>query len=659
MSIQWKIIAIITVLVIAPTLFLGYTNYSKATDVVMNEFRLTSYQTTEMAEKTVDIYLKSLEDILTSITRLEEVQRIGESEEYLPKMKEIFKSIADTYEEITHVYIGLKDKSFHPYPHADLPDDYDGTATAWYTQAASKDSLIWTDIYESSNGLGMVVTVSMPLYNSYNNNDFVGVISLDINLSHLQTFVDEIKIGEFGTAALTAGDGTVITHKDGSLMGTVFPVEELVAAMKNNNDGELDYTYEDEELLGIFNTIDRTGWKIIGSPVYAEVYKPMSEMLWSTVINGTIAILLACIIGFLLSITITKPIKTLAKDLDLISTGDFTVRTIVRSKDEVGALAISTNKMANQLGSLLRNIQSVSQQLGMASETLAANTEETTASTTEVSRAAEEIAKGASEQAKDVEAGSEMTRNLDDKFTELNEGSHEILGLTKEVVKANETGSNAVSKLITTNKENNLVTESIEKTIIELNSKTQSIGGILETISNISNQTNLLALNAAIEAARAGEAGRGFAVVADEIRKLAEQTSRSTEEISSIVTEIQGESAHSVDIMQKTKEQATVQNLAVSDVDAAFNSISKSVVNITGRIDNITKYIEIMAKDGREIVDVIQRVATVSEETAASSEEVTASMQQTAMVADEVAKAAEQLNDLSDKLNQELNNFKI
>ena len=659
MSIQWKIIGVITLLIVLPMSFLGYTNYRGTTEVFIEEFKLTSGQTLGLARETVNIYLENLEKALTTITNLEEVQRGVEGDEFRLEMLEQFAAIQYTYPEISHVYLGTPDKQMHMYPEATLPDGFDPTTRPWYVDAVARRGIVWTDPYQSGDGSGFVVSLAIPIHNSYQDNEFVGVLTFDVNLREMQSFVNTIRIGSTGTASLLADDGTIITHQNSELIGEVLPIPDLLEAVTSNDNGYLDFNYEGEARFAVYNTIENTGWKLVGSPIYDEVYQNVSFVLRNLLINGILAIIIAIALGFVLTLTITKSIKNLVKDVEKISSGDFTVKTSVKTKDEIGALGESVDLMTSQLSSLLNDIQTVSQELGAASETLAANTEETTASTTEVSRAADEIAKGAQEQAKDVEASSEMTKKLDDKFTELNSGSQEILGLTKDVVMANESGSNAVTKLVNANKENNEVTQSIEKTIFDLNEKTQSIGGILDTISNISNQTNLLALNAAIEAARAGEAGKGFAVVADEIRKLAEQAGNSTDEIAKIVSEIQGESSRSVEIMQKTREQSKQQNLAVSDVDTAFRTISQSIEHITGRIESITDYVDEMAKDGREIVDVIQRVAAVSEETAASSEEVTASMQQTAMVAEEVAKAAEQLNGLSDKLNRELNKFRI
>ncbi|SHK20474.1 methyl-accepting chemotaxis sensory transducer with Cache sensor [Anaerobranca californiensis DSM 14826] len=659
MSIRWKITGTIVLLILLPIVFLGITNYQRTTGLFVNDFKLTANQILMESQEGINLYLESLEKALTSLSKLEDVQRATESEERREKLPSLLAAFQESYPNVSHVYLGTEEKEFFIYPKVQLPEGYDPTTRPWYTGAVSTKGLYWTEPYLSADGSGFVVSLAKPLYNTYDNNRFVGVLTFDINLRDLQVMVSNVSIGETGTAALLSSKGIVMSHPFPELIGEELPIPDLLETVMKNRDGGMDFEFNGEKRFAVFNTIERTGWKLIGSPLYEEIYSNVRFILNNILVNGLIALLVASALGFLITFTITKSIKSLAEDVEKISTGDFTVRTNVKSKDEIGALGKAINTMTEQLSKLFKDIQNVSQQLAVSSETLAANTEETTASTNEVARAADEIAKGAQEQAKDVENGTEMVKRLEEKLVELNQNSTEILNLTGEVEKANESGSNAVAKLIKANLENNKVTENIEKTIFDLNEKTKSIGGILETISNISNQTNLLALNAAIEAARAGEAGRGFAVVADEIRKLAEQANNSTEEIAKIVTEIQSESVRSVEIMQQTKEQSKVQNLAVEDVDNAFTNINSSIATIIGKIQSITNYVEGMAKDGKEIVDVMQRVAAISEETAASSEEVTASMEQTAMAAEEVAKAAEQLNILSDKLNNELKRFKI
>ena len=195
--------------------------------------------------------------------------------------------------------------------------------------------------------------------------------------------------------------------------------------------------------------------------------------------------------------------------------------------------------------------------------------------------------------------------------------------------------------------------------IHQLNDRTIEIGTILNVISAISEQTNLLALNASIEAARAGEHGRGFAVVADEIRKLAEQSATSAEQVRAIVTNIQQDGAASVKSMAVLKDISQKQNTAVTDVIRAFETIKEAYTVISTDIQSIGTAVTGVNHDKELIVSSIENISAVSEETAAASQEVTASMEQQTFAVEEVSKAAQELNAISIQLSQEISKFKI
>src|SRR5207302_99154 len=132
----------------------------------------------------------------------------------------------------------------------------------------------------------------------------------------------------------------------------------------------------------------------------------------------------------------------------------------------------------------------------------------------------------------------------------------------------------------------------VTEAIGELASKSEQIGGIVETITGIAQQTNLLALNAAIEAARAGEQGRGFAVVAEEVRKLAEESQSAAANIGSLIKEIQKETSRAVEVVENGARRTEEGVATVEQARASFERIGGSVQDMNVRVDQIAAAVQ-------------------------------------------------------------------
>lgn len=219
-------------------------------------------------------------------------------------------------------------------------------------------------------------------------------------------------------------------------------------------------------------------------------------------------------------------------------------------------------------------------------------------------------------------------------------------------------GLKMVKLLMDKSEETKETTQSVAEIVEDMSKSTEEISKISQTITQITEQTNLLSLNASIEAARAGEAGRGFAIVADEIRKLAEQSKNSTEEIKRIVQAIQNKSSIAVEAMGLAQNIVIEQDKTVEDTNVIFNDIYGSISKLIEKVENIKEKVLNINTEKEEVVSQIQNISSVAEETAASSEEVSASTEEINATMEEFNNYVMGLQNLSETLNEELSKFK-
>ena len=248
----------------------------------------------------------------------------------------------------------------------------------------------------------------------------------------------------------------------------------------------------------------------------------------------------------------------------------------------------------------------------------------------ELSAQIEQSDRGAAESASRLSEAATAMNEMNATVQEVAKNAGSASAASAETREKAEAGAQVVEKAVHSIEEVHQMSLDLKEDMTQLNEHAQDITRIMGVISDIADQTNLLALNAAIEAARAGEAGRGFAVVADEVRKLAEKTMASTNDVGNAIKAIQESTSKSMTGVDNAVERIGEANELASRSGAALQEIVATV---------------------EATADQVNAIATASEEQSAASEEINQSIVQvndmSKQTAEAMAEAAKAVSDLA------------
>ena len=398
----------------------------------------------------------------------------------------------------------------------------------------------------------------------------------------------------------------------------------------------------------------------------ANIQESMKEIISNA--NRMNFILLVIFIAGFLTLTYTvanltsKKMNISQKTLDALSKGDFTIPLdgiILKDETEIGRMGNSTDKTRNDISKMVNKIR---EKLGIINNKTIILDESVNSANemcSNISKAIEEVATGVTSQTENI---VEISDNVD-KFNNMFEGMKKLfveLKISSDAIdKKSIDGNKELSELVSSIKKFNEDFENYNKLISEVDNNIKEVNKMTDIINSISEQTNLLALNAAIEAARAGESGKGFAVVAEEIRKLAEVSKSSTEQIYSIVGNVLRSTENIVDKTNNMNKEIDYQENVVKNTIEAFEDITTSINAVNPIIGSMNNRFGELDQNKDNIIAELEGLSAIAEEITAIAEEVSATTQELYANFSHVAGVSNNLSELTETINDSMSRFKV
>jgi methyl-accepting chemotaxis protein WspA len=335
-----------------------------------------------------------------------------------------------------------------------------------------------------------------------------------------------------------------------------------------------------------------------------RIQETVAKAQMGMLVSLLIGVILGLVAGYLVVQAIDRPLARLVAAMELLRGGDFSRKITLGQDGEFSILANGLNLVTDSLQEMIRRVQKSGLQVNTSATEIAATAQEQLSTATEIAATTSEV--GATSK-------------------EISTTSRELVQTIKEIAEVAEktavlavSGQTGLNRMKSTMQQVMEASASINARLGALSEKAGNIGTVVTTITRVADQTNMLSLNAAIEAEKAGDYGRGFAVVATEIRRLADQTALSTEDIEQMVKEMQSAVAAGVMGMDRFSEEVRRGGEVVQQVSGELSQIIHHVQALAPNFETVSEGMQSQSQGAQQISDALSQLSEASKQTVQS-----------------------------------------